>query len=172
MISFRPVLEDDLALLAGWLKEPHWRHWWGDPEAELHNIREMVKGRDSTRPYIFQKDGVDKGYIQVWFIKDQQNSDYVNEYPWLSLLPAEAVGVDLSIGSSRDLSMGLGTQALKAFVEMLLSEGHERILIDPDPKNERAVGCYRKVGFEIVPDLVGKTDDSLIMEFINTEGVS
>ncbi|MCV0424044.1 MAG: acetyltransferase [Roseibium sp.] len=172
MISFRPVLEEDLELLAAWMQEPHWREWWGNPETELRNIEEKVAGRDSTRPYIFQKDGVDKGYIQVWFVRDQQNSDYVNECPWLTLLPSDAVGVDLSIGLPEDLSSGLGTQVLRAFVRKLLNEGYSRILIDPDPKNKRAVRCYRKVGFEVIPELVGKTDDSLLMEFINTEGVS
>ena len=172
MITFRPVLEEDLRLLADWLREPHWLEWWGNPETELRNIEEMVKGRDSTRPYIFQKDGIDKGYIQVWFIKDQQNSDYVKEYPWLTLLPPDAAGVDLSIGSHKDLSAGLGTEVLKAFVRKLLQEGYTRILIDLDPENKRAVRCYRKVGFEVIPELVGKTDDSLLMEFINTEGVS
>ncbi|WP_434054132.1 MAG: GNAT family N-acetyltransferase [Roseibium sp.] len=172
MISFRPVLEEDLALLARWLDKPHWRQWWGDPETELREIENMVEGRDTTRPYIFQKDGSDKGYIQVWFIKDQKDPDFVVEYPWLTLLPDEAVGVDLSIGLQEDLSSGLGTEALRAFVRMLLEEGYVRILIDPDPQNERAVRCYRKAGFEVIPELVGKTDDCLLMEFKNTEGKS
>lgn len=172
MISFRPVLEEDLALLAGWLEGPHWRKWWGDPATELRYIEDMVQGRDTTRPYIFQKDGSDKGFIQVWFIKDQQNTEYAAEYPWLALLPEEAVGVDLSIGLQEDLSAGLGTDALRAFVRMLLEEGYRRILIDPDLANERAVGCYRKAGFEVIPELVGKTGDSLLMEFKNTEGMS
>ncbi|WP_421980962.1 GNAT family N-acetyltransferase [Roseibium sp.] len=172
MISFRPVQEEDLALLAHWLEKPHWRKWWGDPQTELGYIEDMVQGRDTTRPFIFQKDGSDKGYIQVWFIGDQQKTDYAADYPWLSLLPEEAVGVDLSIGLQEDLSAGLGTEALRAFVRMLLEEGYGRILIDPDPQNERAVRCYRKAGFEVIPELVGKTDDCLLMEFKNTEGKS
>ncbi|MEE4014108.1 GNAT family N-acetyltransferase [Roseibium sp. FZY0029] len=172
MISFRPVTAEDLPILATWMARPHWRHWWGDPEEELNNIRDMVEGRDTTRPFIFQEGGVDKGYIQVWFVGDQQGGAYAAEYPWLDLLPAEAVGVDLSIAAEEDLSRGLGTRTLQAFVHELREQGHERIIIDPDPANLRAVKAYRKAGFQEIEALLGRTGDSLLMELVSKEGVS
>jgi aminoglycoside 6'-N-acetyltransferase len=38
--SFRPVTEEDLPMLAGWLAEPHVAAWRDDPEVELASIRE------------------------------------------------------------------------------------------------------------------------------------
>ncbi len=80
-------------------------------------------------------------------------------------LPAEAVGVDLSIGEERWLSQGLGSRALQGFARRLRADGRGTIVIDPDPGNARAVAAYRKAGFRPVPHLEGRTDGVLIMQF-------
>ncbi|GAB4519391.1 MAG: GNAT family N-acetyltransferase [Roseibium sp.] len=164
MVTFRPVVSADLPLLAVWMARPHWREWWGDPEEELPKIRRKVEGRDTTRPFIFQLEGRDAGYIQVWYVKDQQEPEAVAAYPWLVLLPMDAVGVDLSIAEASDLSRGYGTRVLQEFVAKLRREGHKRIVIDPDPANLRAVKAYRKAGFREMDDLLGRTGDHLLME--------
>ncbi len=172
MIAFRPVTAVDLPMLAVWLERPHWRKWWGDPERELEYIRDMIEGRDTTLPFIFMIDGKDAGYIQAWFVKDQLDAQSIEEYPWLKWLPAEAIGVDLSIADGAMLSQGLGTRVLQAFVRKLRQEGYDRIIIDPDPDNLRAVKAYRKAGFREIPDLLGRTGGSLLMEHMNKEGAS
>ncbi len=172
MITFRPVRSEDLPMLATWMARPHWQEWWGDPETELGHIRDMVEGRDTTRPFIFQVGGVDTGYIQIWFVEAQLGTNLVTDYPWLEVLPRDAVGVDLSIARADDLSRGIGTRVLQAFVQKLRAEGFDRIVIDPDPANKRAVRAYSKAGFREIGDLSGKTDGCLLMEFVNTEGVS
>lgn len=164
-IGFAPVTSADLPLLRTWMDAPHWRRWWGDPDAELALIADMVEGRDTTRPYLFSLDGKPVGYIQVWQIRDHQTPRWIAEEPWLADVPADAVGVDLSIGDAANLSKGLGSRALQAFVAMLLEEGHRTILIDPDPANARAVAAYRKAGFVPVPHLDGHTDGVLIMQY-------
>ncbi|MHA7775178.1 GNAT family N-acetyltransferase [Roseibium sp. M-1] len=172
MITFRPVSENDLPMLLDWMQRPHWREWWGDPQEEVGYVRDMIEGRDTTKPFIFQMDGRDMGYIQVWFVGDQQHTEFARDYPWLNELPSDAVGVDLSIAAPEDLSRGLGTQVLQAFIRTLRQEGHQRIVIDPDPENLRAVKAYRKAGFTEIEALLGRTGDSLLMELKNTEGVS
>lgn len=171
-IAFRPATPTDLDLLSWWMAEPHWHEWWGDPETELAVIREMIDGAERTRPYIFQVGGRDTGYIQVWFVDEEQNRNAADKEPWIDLLPAEAVGIDLSIGRKLDLGQGIGTAVLKVFVFDLRRQGHHKILIDPDPRNARAIKSYRKAGFEEVQDLLGKTGDCLIMEHTNQESVS
>lgn len=164
-IGFRPVSPADYDLLRAWLAAPHLREWWGEPEEELGHIRDMVEGRDTTRPYIITLDGAPVGYIQYWHIGHHQNEVWIRENPWLAELPADAVGVDLSIGEPELLSRGVGSAALVAFVRMLRDEGRETIIIDPDPANARAVKAYRKAGFRPIPELIGRTGDSLIMRF-------
>mgnify|MGYP000891138762 CR=1 FL=1 len=164
-VTFIPVSTDHLPLLRKWLEEPHVRQWWGDPEEELGFIRDMVEGRDTTRPFLFALDGEPVGYIQYWFIGHHQNETWVKDHPWLMELPSETIGVDLSIGNPALLSRGIGSSVLSAFVQLLLSEGHRTIIIDPDPNNARAVRAYEKAGFRPVPHLKGRTGDALIMQY-------
>jgi RimJ/RimL family protein N-acetyltransferase len=147
-IGFRPVTADDLPLLETWLNAPHWREWWGDPETELGYIRDMIEGRDTTRPFVFLVDGVAVGYIQIWYIADHLEEPWLSEAPWLTQVPADSVGVDLGIGDASRLSKGLGSAVVKAFTGLLRAEGHDNIIIDPDIANKRAVRAYEKAGFE------------------------
>ncbi len=164
-IAFRPVTARDLPLLRRWMEQPHWRQWWGDLAEELAYIGAMIEGRDTTRPYIFSVDGQPTGYIQVWFIADQIEAGWAEDEAWLTMVPADAVGVDLSIGETEDLDKGFGAAALRAFTLDLAVQGYQTILIDPDPENRRAVRAYEKAGYRAIPGLVGKTGDSLIMQF-------
>jgi aminoglycoside 6'-N-acetyltransferase len=164
-IRFRPVTSADLPMLADWLTRPHWRDWWGDPEAELDKIRDMVEGRDTTRPYLFDLDDGPPGFIQVWTIADWQTPEQAEETPWVMLLPEDAVGVDLAIADPHRLGQGVGTRVLIAFIAKLRAEGFETLIIDPDPANTRAVSCYTRAGFRPIPELIGRTDDSLLMQF-------
>ena len=138
-IAFVPVSQNHYSLLRQWLEAPHLREWWGDPEEELGFIRDMVEGRDTTRPFLITLDGRPVGYIQYWFIGHHQNEEWTTDNPWLLELPSDAVGVDLSIGEAGLLSKGIGSAALAAFVAMLREQGYETIVIDPDPANVRAV---------------------------------
>lgn len=165
-IAFRPVEREDYEMLRGWLNQPHMREWWGDPKEELDSIRNMVEGRDTTRPFLFMFDGTPIGYIQYWYIGHHQNEEWIKDNPWLTELPSDAVGVDVSIGDPTLLSKGYGSAAVKAFVARLIGEGYRTIIIDPDPVNHRAVRAYEKAGFRTIPHLEGRTGDTLLMEYV------
>jgi RimJ/RimL family protein N-acetyltransferase len=164
-VTFEPVTMADLDRLQRWMDAPHWRQWWGEPEFELGQIRNMLDGSDTTRPYLFQLDGVPMGYIQVWFVADNRYEPWISQAPWLLQLPDDAVGVDLSIGPVEALSSGLGSTVLRQFAEQLWDGGHRVIVIDPDPQNSRAVRAYEKAGFRVIPEFEGRTDDCLLMRF-------
>jgi aminoglycoside 6'-N-acetyltransferase len=164
-IGFRPVTAGDYPLLRGWLSEPHVLEWWGEPEEELGFIRDMVEGRDTTRPFVIELDGVAIGYIQYWFVGHHQNAQWIEDHPWLAELPSDAIGVDLSIGDATLLSKGVGSAALATFARKLHEQGYRTIVIDPDRGNERAVRAYAKAGFRPVPELEGRTGDTLIMQY-------
>ena len=162
-IGFIPVEPSHYALLRAWLDAPHMRQWWGDPEEELGFIRDMVEGRDTTRPFLITLDGRPVGYIQYWFIGHHQNEEWTRDNPWLVELPSDTIGVDLSIGEARKLSAGIGSTALAAFVAMLRGQGFETIVIDPDPKNARAVRAYEKAGFRPIPELERHVGDGVLL---------
>ena len=163
-ISFTPVEAAHYPLLHGWLSEPHMQEWWGAPDPELGYIRDMVEGRDTTRPFLIVLDDTPIGYIQCWFVGHHQNAAWIAEHPWLAELPPDTVGVDLSIGHADKLAQGIGSAALTQFVAKLRQQGHTNIIIDPDPGNTRAVRAYEKAGFRPIPQLQGRTDDVLIMQ--------
>ena len=145
------------------------QEWWGEPETELGYVIDMIEGRDTTRPFVFSVDGEPMGYIQYWFIGDHQNATWIADYPWLAELPSDTVGVDLSIGEPARLSQGLGSAVLQEFAERLAGKGHRTIIIDPDLDNRRAVRAYEKAGFRPVPGLLGRTGDTLIMQFASKD---
>lgn len=163
-ITFTSLTAADLPLLADWLVQPHWRDWWGDDcQAELGYLRDMIQGRDSTRPFLIHLDGQPVGYIQVWRIADARVEPWLTEAPWVMDLPDDAVGVDLSIGPAALLAQGIGSRALAEFVAMMRAEGHRTIIIDPDPTNARAIRAYEKAGFRPIPEHQGRTGDCLLM---------
>lgn len=165
-IGFRPVASGDYPLLADWLARPHWREWWGEPEIELGYIRDMVEGRDLTcRPFLFTLAGEPAGYIQFWHVAPHQRPAWADENPWLMQLPAEAIGVDLSLADGSRLGQGIGSTVLRHFCNILTAQGYRSIVIDPDPRNGRAVGAYRKAGFRPMPEATAGAAGALIMQF-------
>ncbi|WP_367716927.1 GNAT family N-acetyltransferase [Nitratireductor sp. GISD-1A_MAKvit] len=164
-IEFAPVTAGHYPLLLDWLYRPHVQQWWGEPEKEMGYIRDMVEGRDTTRPFIILYEGRPVGYIQYWFIADNRGDDILSKNPWVAELPDDAVGVDLTIGEETLLSKGIGSRAAKQMVHRLLGEGYTNIVIDPDPENHRAVRAYQKAGFRPIPHLEGRTEGVLIMQY-------
>ncbi|WP_114390031.1 GNAT family N-acetyltransferase [Notoacmeibacter marinus] len=162
-IAFRPARAEDLPILAAWLARPHWREWWGASEDELSMIRDMIEGRDPAEPYLIEMDGEPVGYIQSWRVADILDSGLGEDHPWLSSLPPEAVGIDLSLADSGTLGKGLGSTVVKRFVRRLYAKGHRIIVIDPAANNHRAIGAYRKAGFVAVPRVKDCPNDIHIM---------
>lgn len=163
--TFEPVKEEHLPMLREWLSRPHVRKWWEDPETEIGYLRDMLAGKDSTRPYIFLLEGRPCGYIQCWFVGDVQKTEWVEKEPWLADLPCDAVGVDVTIADVDKLSRGIGSSVVRTFVNRLIGEGFDKIIIDPDPANTRAVRAYEKAGFVASFEHEGPEGRTLIMEY-------
>jgi len=153
--QFRQMSADDLLLMRGWLAQPHVAQWWGDPDTELGYIRDMIEGRDTTRPFIFSVDGEPMGYIQCWFIGHHQNAEWIADHPWLAELPSDTVGVDLSIGDAAQLSQGIGSAAADAYRELRRAQHRARLdeqttQLDPETMaaQSAAVRALWRVGFD------------------------
>ena len=166
-IGFRPVdRRPTIRCCAAGSHAPHVREWWGDPEEELGFIRDMVEGRDTTRPFVIELDGAPVGYIQVWFIGHHQNATWIDDHPWLAELP---------VGRGRRRPLARRPRAAVAGHRLGRARRLRRagcapratatIVIDPDPANARAVRAYAKAGFRPIPHLEGRTGDMLIMQY-------
>jgi len=87
------------------------------------------------------------GYAQVWDV----NFDELSEHP------IGVLGIDLFIGKEDYLDKGLGTKAVKAISDELISRQNvPYIIIDPLTKNFRAIKCYTKAGFATVKTIQNK----------------
>ena len=86
--------------------------------------------------------------------------------------------MDQFIGESTYWNKGIGTQLVRAMVAYLIEEkGADRIVMDPQTWNERAIRCYEKCGFKKVKLLPenelheGEYRDCWLIEHVSRTGV-
>ena len=138
--DFRPVTEADLPMLKVWLAEPHVAEWWDDgPEASLAEIVEAMESV-STEPLIAELDGKPIAYVQSYDPHLEDDHPYQDQ-------PFGTLGMDVTIGVPELVGVGHGSAIVKQFAELLFEEGCPRVVIDPDPANQRAIRAYEKAGF-------------------------
>jgi aminoglycoside 6'-N-acetyltransferase len=119
----------------------------------------MVIGEDpNTTVYVIEVDGENAGVIQAWREPDP-------EY--------RRAGIDIAVAPSWH-GRGVAVDALRTVARDLVErEGHHHLTIDPAVANERAIACYRKVGFRPVGVLRrnelgadGTFHDTLLMDLL------
>jgi RimJ/RimL family protein N-acetyltransferase len=143
-LDFRRLTEDDLPLLRRWLKEPHVAEYWQEPqdEAEFRDKYLNVLTARDVRAHIVYIDDVPIGYIQDY------QACLVGGGWWPDAKPG-VFGIDQFIGQPDWVGKGLGAKLIRGFVGRLFSDPSvEEIIVDPHPKNSRAIHVYEKVGFK------------------------
>ncbi|WP_320416922.1 GNAT family N-acetyltransferase [Paenibacillus polygoni] len=146
----RKLQPEDAGLLEKWLSDPEVLEYYEGRDrphdAELVQ-RHFYENDDEVYAYIIQYKEVDIGYIQYYAVK----SDEAEEMG-LSILRGELVyGMDQFIGEVSFWNCGIGTKLLHLMVRYLTSEcGVDRIIMDPQTWNQRAIHVYEKAGFRKV----------------------
>ena len=153
--SFRPVVADDLPMLGVWVQRPHVAEWWDDTDDKLAEIREAMV-EPSTEPFIIELDGRSIGYIQCY------NPHLEEDHPYRDQ-PVGSLGIDQFIGEPELVGIGHGSSLIAAFVEDLFRRGAPRVIIDPDPRNGRAIRAYEKAGFRRLGFRTSICGDALMM---------
>jgi aminoglycoside 6'-N-acetyltransferase len=166
-IRLRPVMPEDVPVLAAILAEPEVARWWpGYDDARVEE--ELLAGDADTIAWAIEArlggpteppDVV--GAIQAW---EEPNPEYRH------------AGIDLFLATASH-GRGLGRAAIRAVARWLIDErGHHRLTIDPASANERAIRTYAALGFRSVgilrqyerrPD--GSWVDGLLMELLAGE---
>jgi RimJ/RimL family protein N-acetyltransferase len=135
MFEFKPLSPHDFPLMLEWLSKEQVKEWWNDGDDTIEKVARHYGADDQTARFILLETdaGGEKpiGYFQYYF--DESNS----------------IGIDQFIGEKDYINRGLGTRAIKQFVEMI-ARRHQptQIILDPSPENKRAIRCYEKVGFK------------------------
>lgn len=161
-ITFRPLVEADLPLLHEWVSRPHVAAWWGSPSsiAELADeYLPLIEGRVPHRAFIALGEGDPIGFIQFYVPAACHHEGW-----WLDEHDPGVRGIDQFLADGARLGRGLGTAMIRAFVATLFAEPEvTRVQVDPDPRNQRAIRCYEKVGFRSVGEIETPDGRALLM---------
>lgn len=161
-ITFRPLTEGDLPMMAAWLSRPHLAEWWGGTPtaAELEaEYGSAIAGIGPTQCFIALADRDEIGFIQSYVAAECHDDGW-----WLDEHDPGVLGIDQFLAHAEQLGQGLGTAMIRAFVARLFEDPTvTRIQTDPDPSNGRAIRCYEKAGFRAVRELTTLDGPALLM---------
>lgn len=147
-VAVRPMCEDDLDLIGGWLREPHVARWWRDPpDQELAAMRGRVRGEldDATRMVTVTVDDRAIGWAQ-WYRWD----DYPGEAAAIEGRPGES-GIDYAIGDPTAVGHGIGKRLIAVLVrEVRRDRPGGGILVAPEATNLASRAVLERNGFHLV----------------------
>ncbi|NGP75096.1 GNAT family N-acetyltransferase [Balneolaceae bacterium YR4-1] len=144
--KFKSLTEADLPMLADWLSRAHLQKWWREEEITIERIRDKylprIFGEDDARPYLVYLDNSPVGYIQFYHA-------WINQAWWPDKPEKGVLGIDQFIAEENNLGKGIGSRFIAEFVKQLFENPEiTEVRVDPKPDNERAIRCYKKVGFK------------------------
>jgi acetyl CoA:N6-hydroxylysine acetyl transferase len=144
-IGFREVdPERDLGRLHTWLNSEHVLPYWeqNDPLPQVHEtIRERAANPNQTL-YIGYLDHTPMSYWESYWAAEDRVADYYDADP-------ADQGIHLLIGPTEYLGQGYAAPLLRAMVEFQFQHPEtDRVVTEPDARNERAIHVFEKCGFE------------------------
>jgi aminoglycoside 6'-N-acetyltransferase len=158
-LVLRPATESDIPTISAILATPEVSRWWGTPLQADELARDFLA--EDAVAFAIEVDGKVVGWLQY---AEESDRDY------------RSAGLDISLHPDY-IGRGLGANSLRTMARYLFEErGHHRLTIDPAADNERAIACYRKVGFQPVGILRqyergadGTWHDGLLMDLLSEE---
>ncbi|MFE8701479.1 GNAT family N-acetyltransferase [Cytobacillus sp. FJAT-54145] len=142
----RRLESGDNVLLAKWLSDPAVLEYYEgrDNPFDLEKVNEKFYGRnDGTVRCLIKYEDVGIGYIQYYEV-DEEGRDLYG-YDDRS---QKIYGMDQFIGEIDYWNKGIGTLLVRSMVDFLVKEKQaNRVVMDPQSWNERAIRCYEKCGF-------------------------
>ncbi len=173
MITIRPLHSNDAELLAKWLSDPLvLKYYEGrDNPFNLEKVyEEFFREQDYVKRNIILFEQEQIGYIQFYPLGKEEKMEYGYEEQEVIF------GMDQFIGETTYWGKGIGTQFVTMITHYLNQTlGAEKIVMDPQKWNTRAIQCYEKCGFikkKLLPKQEwheGEFRDCWLMEFKTIE---
>lgn len=116
-LTWRPVIQEDLALLAEWLARPHVHRYWNhdySAEGVARDFGPGTRGEEAGEDLLVQLDGA-----PIALVQRSRIHDYAEDFADLSAIvevPPGAVTVDYLIADVERTGKGLGTAIIRAVV--------------------------------------------------------
>jgi RimJ/RimL family protein N-acetyltransferase len=139
VIEFVRMSARDAPLLHEWLRRPHVRPWWGEPEADDEQVER----------YLIAADGRPVGMIQTYIAAD------FPEWERIVQVGTGVAGLDLLIGEEDLLGRGLGPRVLTQFARdvVFARTGIAACVATVEEGNRRSWRAFEKAGFRHVRDV-------------------
>jgi aminoglycoside 6'-N-acetyltransferase len=159
-VRLRAAAKADVDDLVRIRRTPEVYRWWrGGDDLEAAVAGDLDE--PGATPYVIELDGGVVGWIQ-WSAEEEP--DYRHATIDIYLDPAVH-------------GRGVGSDALRTLARhLIVDHGHHRLEIDPAADNDRAIGCYAKVGFRPVGirrrserGADGTWHDALLMDLLADE---
>jgi len=148
---------DDYRRVVTWRNNPHVKEWWDpdDPPLTLEGAKAKygprIRGETPTTSCFIWLAHRPVGYIQ--FYPWSAYVDGAREMGWEP--GADWFGVDVLIGEPDHISNGVGSRAVAALADFLMSEhGGSAVALTVDRQNSRAIRAYEKAGFRILREVL------------------
>jgi RimJ/RimL family protein N-acetyltransferase len=162
MFQFLPFQEKHLTLFRRWLATAHVKPFWQEPESdqELKEKFLVALPKRSVMAFIIEKANRPIGFIQYYDATKVGGGWWENEKPG-------TFGVDVMIGEEGEIGKGQGQKVLEDFISFLQAKEPTAtsVIIDPDPKNRRAVRAFEKAGFKKESEIETPNGAALLMRF-------
>lgn len=148
-LKVREIEEKDSYLLARWLSDPQVLEFYEgrDNPFDLDKINEaFYSPEDNEVKCIVEFGGTEIGYIQFYQLDDETKKvyGYLND-------DVKIYGTDQFIGEVEYWNKGIGTLLVTSIVTYLVkNKNADRVVMDPQIRNVRAIRCYEKCGFKKV----------------------
>jgi RimJ/RimL family protein N-acetyltransferase len=160
-ITFESFEERHFKQLVQWLKTPHVKEFWSEPddEAELKEKYLSKLGDRGVNSQVILMDNRPIGYIQSYQACKVGGG-------WWPDANQDVFGIDQFIGDPGLVGKGLGPKIISKFIGLLSKDDRvKEIIVDPDPQNSRAIRAYEKVGFVASGIISTPNGKALLMKY-------
>lgn len=151
-LTVRELELSDKALLVTWLNDPMVLTYYGG--------RDRPHDRDMVDAHFYQEDSVTRcliefhhqsiGYIQFYELDEEERLEYGYSDP-----TEKIYGTDQFIGETAYWDQGIGKLLVSSMLDYLIGVAKaDRVVMDPQQWNVRAISCYERCGFKKVKELI------------------
>lgn len=139
-ITFSPLLPVHLSQVHDWLQKAHVLSFRDDGDRTLSQVINHYGPEEGLSRYLVLINEQPAGYLQTYEIN--ANSDFCD----FILLNKKNIGIDFFIGNEAFLNKGFALRILATFIANYC-EDVDRIIVDPQAENTKAIHIYEKSGF-------------------------
>ncbi|CAH1195801.1 Bifunctional AAC/APH [Paenibacillus allorhizoplanae] len=151
-LTIRELEHSDKNLLISWLNDPLVLTYYAGrdcPHDEDLIDEHFYKEEDSVVRCLIEYENRPIGYIQFYEIEEEERLEY-----GYSNTNEKIYGTDQFIGETAYWNKGIGKLLVRSMLDYLLNVHKvDRVVMDPQQWNIRAISCYERCGFTKVKEL-------------------